>query len=173
MQNLELELQYKTSYARIQDAKRRFLEAATRYYELSQASASLQVDGKTLVRPSAFFDRRQPVQVVSSSCRGRGKLIGQCSLALFAWAGRYGSGQGDGKWLALMLSCGVQCTQSPSAPSLSIAARPILCLPSSSCASHHSPNSSAHTVVLGLEASDLALACQVCKHHCVRWGRMT
>ena len=36
MQNEALELQYKTCYARILDAKRRFLEAATRYYELSQ-----------------------------------------------------------------------------------------------------------------------------------------
>jgi len=35
-QNEELELQYKTCYARILDSKRRFLEAATRYYELSQ-----------------------------------------------------------------------------------------------------------------------------------------
>ena len=33
---MELELQYKSCYARILDAKRRFLEAATRYYELSQ-----------------------------------------------------------------------------------------------------------------------------------------
>lgn len=36
LQNEALELQYKTCYARILDAKRRFLEAATRYYELSQ-----------------------------------------------------------------------------------------------------------------------------------------
>lgn len=35
--NEELELQYKTCYARVLDSKRRFLEAATRYYELSQA----------------------------------------------------------------------------------------------------------------------------------------
>ncbi len=35
-QNVELELQYKSCYARILDSKRRFLEAATRYYELSQ-----------------------------------------------------------------------------------------------------------------------------------------
>lgn len=34
-----LELQYKTSYARVMDAKRRFLDAATRYYELSQVGA--------------------------------------------------------------------------------------------------------------------------------------
>ncbi|KAK9836339.1 hypothetical protein WJX81_006781 [Elliptochloris bilobata] len=32
----DLELQYKSCYARILDSKRRFLEAATRYYELSQ-----------------------------------------------------------------------------------------------------------------------------------------
>ena len=40
MQNPELELQYKSCYARILDAKRRFLEAATRYYDLSQSSSS-------------------------------------------------------------------------------------------------------------------------------------
>lgn len=36
LQSEELELQYKSCYARILDSKRRFLEAATRYYELSQ-----------------------------------------------------------------------------------------------------------------------------------------
>ncbi|KAG2499790.1 hypothetical protein HYH03_002087 [Edaphochlamys debaryana] len=35
-----LELQYKTCYARILDSKRRFLEAAMRYYELSQSRPS-------------------------------------------------------------------------------------------------------------------------------------
>ena len=35
-QSEELELQYKTCYARILDSKRRFLEAAARYYEPSQ-----------------------------------------------------------------------------------------------------------------------------------------
>ncbi len=30
-------MQYKSSYVRILDAKRRFLEAATSYYDLSQA----------------------------------------------------------------------------------------------------------------------------------------
>jgi COP9 signalosome complex subunit 4 len=39
VKNEELELQYKTCYARILDSKRRFLEAATRYYELSQIGA--------------------------------------------------------------------------------------------------------------------------------------
>jgi len=34
--NEELELQYKGCYARLLDSKRRFLEAATRYFELSQ-----------------------------------------------------------------------------------------------------------------------------------------
>ncbi|BDA48473.1 COP9 signalosome complex subunit 4 [Coccomyxa sp. Obi] len=36
----ELELKYKSCYARILDAKRRFLEAATRYYDLSQTGGS-------------------------------------------------------------------------------------------------------------------------------------
>ena len=45
MQNPELELQYKSCYARILDAKRRFLEAATRYYDLSQSSSSRTSDG--------------------------------------------------------------------------------------------------------------------------------
>lgn len=36
VQNLALELQYKTCYARVLDSKRRFLQAATQYYELSQ-----------------------------------------------------------------------------------------------------------------------------------------
>ena len=35
-----LTLQYKVCYARIQDSKRRFLEAALRYYELSQVRVS-------------------------------------------------------------------------------------------------------------------------------------
>lgn len=43
----ELELQYKSCYARILDAKRRFLEAATRYYELSQIQQK-GVSGRTI-----------------------------------------------------------------------------------------------------------------------------
>eukprot|EP00951_Prasinocladus_malaysianus_P046259 scaffold633740_cov55-Prasinocladus_malaysianus.AAC.1 len=38
-------LQYKVCYARILDSKRRFLEAATRYYELSQLDTA-QLAGK-------------------------------------------------------------------------------------------------------------------------------
>ena len=34
-------MQYKSSYVRILDAKRRFLEAATSYYELSHAQGNL------------------------------------------------------------------------------------------------------------------------------------
>ncbi|KAK9863293.1 hypothetical protein WJX84_010863 [Apatococcus fuscideae] len=45
--NQELELQYKTCYARILDAKRRFLEAATRYYDLSQIE-TLEINGRTV-----------------------------------------------------------------------------------------------------------------------------
>jgi len=51
-----LELQYKTCYARILDHKRKFLEAATRYYELSQAPAAL-VSGD---------DRRQALDAAAS-----------------------------------------------------------------------------------------------------------
>ena len=40
LQSAELELKYKSCYARILDAKRRFLEAAQRYYDLSQAPSS-------------------------------------------------------------------------------------------------------------------------------------
>ena len=47
MQNEELELKYKGCYARILDSKRRFLEAATRYYELSQIS-NRNINGQTV-----------------------------------------------------------------------------------------------------------------------------
>lgn len=40
----DLELQYKTCYARILDSKRKFLEAATRYYELSLIGAAGRKD---------------------------------------------------------------------------------------------------------------------------------
>lgn len=36
LQNDALELQYRTSYVRILDSKRKFVEAAQRYYEISQ-----------------------------------------------------------------------------------------------------------------------------------------
>ena len=45
MQSKALEMQYKSSYVRILDAKRRFLEAAASYYELSQAQPGPQ-DGQ-------------------------------------------------------------------------------------------------------------------------------
>ena len=51
-QSEELELQYKTCYARILDSKRRFLEAAARYYELSQVGK--RVIGGREVRPLGF-----------------------------------------------------------------------------------------------------------------------
>lgn len=50
VKNPELELQYKSCYARILDSKRRFVEAATRYYDLSQAGSFAIGDGRT-VRP--------------------------------------------------------------------------------------------------------------------------
>jgi COP9 signalosome complex subunit 4 len=41
--NQELELQYKSCYARVSDSKRKFLEAAQRYYELSQVGGSTKM----------------------------------------------------------------------------------------------------------------------------------
>ena len=70
MQNPELELQYKSCYARILDAKRRFLEAATRYYDLSQSSSSA-ADGPQATRllPSpAHFACNEGGQSCSMTC---------------------------------------------------------------------------------------------------------
>ena len=50
-QSRALEMQYKSSYVRILDAKRRFLEAATSYYDLSQAQ-QLSDGEAALVRAS-------------------------------------------------------------------------------------------------------------------------
>lgn len=68
LQNEELELQYKTCYARILDSKRRFLEAATRYYELSQVGKRRIGDhevggqevGRRVGRGSNLLQRAQP-----------------------------------------------------------------------------------------------------------------
>jgi COP9 signalosome complex subunit 4 len=38
----QLSLQYKACYARICDSKRKFLEAATHYYDLSQSGVGVQ-----------------------------------------------------------------------------------------------------------------------------------
>jgi hypothetical protein len=42
VEDVELGLQYKACYARICDGKRKFLEAATHYYDLSQVSGTVQ-----------------------------------------------------------------------------------------------------------------------------------
>ena len=49
-QDPALELQYKTCYARVSDAKGRFVEAAMRYYELSQAEPEGRGAGKSEAR---------------------------------------------------------------------------------------------------------------------------
>ena len=54
-QNPELELQYKSCYARILDAKRRFLEAATRYYDLSQSSCGAADAPKVSPSPATAY----------------------------------------------------------------------------------------------------------------------
>lgn len=51
MQNEEVELQYKSCYARILDSKRKFLEASLRYYELSQIG-SRSINGVQVGPPS-------------------------------------------------------------------------------------------------------------------------
>ena len=54
LQNEELELQYKTSYARILDSKRKFLEASQRYYELSQIG-NRDINGLKAIIPSSIL----------------------------------------------------------------------------------------------------------------------
>lgn len=73
-QNEELELQYKTCYARILDSKRRFLEAATRYYELSQVGK--RRIGSSEVRPSSG----------AAGC-GSACSVPPAGLGLRAWPG--------------------------------------------------------------------------------------
>ena len=60
----ELELKYMSCYARILDAKRRFLEAATRYYDLSQtggtnSDAGIKVRHSCLLSKMFLFYRLQ------------------------------------------------------------------------------------------------------------------
>ena len=54
-QDPDLELQYKVCYARILDSKRRFLEAALRYYDLSLTSSRQgRVDPEELIQSLTF-----------------------------------------------------------------------------------------------------------------------
>lgn len=54
LQNVGLELQYKTCYARVLDSKRKFLQAATQYYELSQVENVRSGPGQVcMLRPSS------------------------------------------------------------------------------------------------------------------------
>ena len=57
MQNLGLELQYKTCYARVLDSKRRFLQAATQYYELSQVENVRSGSGQVSADYNAIDNR--------------------------------------------------------------------------------------------------------------------
>ena len=84
MQNPELELQYKSCYARILDAKRRFLEAATRYYDLSQSSSSA-ADGPQatcLLLSPVDFAYNERGQSCSMTCYRAAAATGGPSLAL-------------------------------------------------------------------------------------------
>ena len=66
VQDQVLELQYKTCYARILDAKRRFLEAATRYYDLSQIE-TLEINGQKV--SDLLLHSPRLLAVPTSSCR--------------------------------------------------------------------------------------------------------
>ena len=54
VQNVGLELQYKTCYARVLDSKRKFLQAATQYYELSQIENMQSGPGQVGVQPFLY-----------------------------------------------------------------------------------------------------------------------
>lgn len=70
-------MQYKTCYARILDSKRRFLEAATRYYELSQVGK--RKIGDSEVRQQGFWGgggalcRAEPASTVAAAVAVVGK----------------------------------------------------------------------------------------------------
>lgn len=51
----QLTLQYKACYARICDCKRKFLEAATHYYDLSQSGPGVQCALQTLSCPCSLL----------------------------------------------------------------------------------------------------------------------
>ena len=50
MQDDGLELQYRSCYVRILDSKRKFVEAAQRYYELSQMQNKQVHDAEKMMR---------------------------------------------------------------------------------------------------------------------------
>lgn len=83
VQNVGLELQYKTCYARVLDSKRKFLQAATQYYELSQIenvqSGSGQVDNSSLHVPHRQAGRDTPLlclNLVANLTKGVGLSTG-------------------------------------------------------------------------------------------------
>ena len=63
VQNVGLELQYKTCYARVLDSKRKFLQAATQYYELSQIENVQSGPGQVGTQP-CLYSINQSVQAV-------------------------------------------------------------------------------------------------------------
>lgn len=93
LQNEELELQYKTSYARILDAKRRFLEASQRYYELSQIG-NRDINGlQACPIPHASYHINLPSQtcyVTLASCAHEGWQHACMVITVMCWRLLYG-----------------------------------------------------------------------------------
>lgn len=67
-----LKLRYQVSYARILDAKRKFLDAALRYYEFSQSKPD-QVDPDDLL---ALLDKAVTCAILASAGPQRSRLLG-------------------------------------------------------------------------------------------------
>lgn len=73
-QHLTIILRYKSTYARILDANRKFLSAASRYYDLSvQGSLTDIIDGDDLLE---FFGRAITCAILAPSCSQRQRMLG-------------------------------------------------------------------------------------------------
>ena len=68
-------MQYKTCYARISDAKGRFVEAAMRYYELSQAEPEGRSAGKSEARRSEALSNAITCAILASAGPQRGRVL--------------------------------------------------------------------------------------------------
>ena len=74
-QDPALELQYKTCYARVSDAKGRFVEAAMRYYELSQAEPEGRGAGKSEARLAEALSNAITCAILASAGPQRSRVL--------------------------------------------------------------------------------------------------
>lgn len=73
MQNMVLKLRYQVSYARILDAKRKFLDASHRYYELSQSNPKdVEIEQDDL---SELLDKAITTAVLGAAGSHRSRLL--------------------------------------------------------------------------------------------------